>query len=228
MGYYDDPPIIVMKYYELGTLEDWILNNDKCPASQWTETFIHRIATNIANALNELHKKRMYHRDIKPQNVFMEIDGTGEINAVLGDFGSTLVSDDRLLGVAALKPLNPDALSIPFAAPELLIAWRDKAIGRITPKAFEKIDIYAFALTLFELLIRGYAWGPVSTKKIIALVLDGKRPDFPYTLSTHNFVVGFRNIISSCWAEEIRPTISEVLVRLQQLVPSNCTYIVQK
>src|SRR6185503_9067582 len=49
-----------------------------------------RIARDVADALSHAHERKVFHRDVKPSNVWITKDGT----AMLGDFGLALVADD--------------------------------------------------------------------------------------------------------------------------------------
>lgn len=76
-GMAEDLPYYVMRFYEGGTLADLIRTLGKLDLSQ----AIH-FAAQVADALDQIHAKKIIHRDVKPQNVLLE----GR-NAFLADFG---------------------------------------------------------------------------------------------------------------------------------------------
>ena len=69
---------IIMEFCENGNLHDFINKeiSDK-------ENLRDKIACQIINAVNSCHKEKIAHRDLKPQNIFLDKDW----NVKLGDFG---------------------------------------------------------------------------------------------------------------------------------------------
>ncbi|MBZ0279091.1 MAG: protein kinase [Anaerolineae bacterium] len=72
-----DPPYIVMRYLESGTLKE-VLDHGSVPH----EEMIYMLRQ-IAAALDYAHRRGIIHRDIKPSNIMIDQDG----NAFLTDFG---------------------------------------------------------------------------------------------------------------------------------------------
>lgn len=72
-----DPPYIVMRYVEGGTLKD-VLDRGKLPLSDT----LH-ILRQISAALDYAHRQKVIHRDIKPSNIMFDRDS----NVFLTDFG---------------------------------------------------------------------------------------------------------------------------------------------
>ncbi|MBI1278328.1 MAG: protein kinase [Anaerolineaceae bacterium] len=72
-----DPPYIVMRYLESGTLKG-VIDKGVLPH----EEIIHMLRQ-VAAALDYAHRNNVIHRDIKPSNVMLDQDG----NAFLTDFG---------------------------------------------------------------------------------------------------------------------------------------------
>src|SRR5688572_7231371 len=73
-----DPPYIVMRYLEGGTLEQALRERTRLPLSE-----IAHLMRQICAALDYAHCEGVIHRDIKPGNVLIDRDG----NAYLSDFG---------------------------------------------------------------------------------------------------------------------------------------------
>jgi serine/threonine-protein kinase len=73
-----DPPFIVMRFMESGTLKDVLDKGGALPLND--AAFMLR---QIASALDHAHRKGVIHRDIKPSNIMVDQDG----NAFLTDFG---------------------------------------------------------------------------------------------------------------------------------------------
>ena len=56
----------------------------------FTEREIQKLARDIVRGIDYLHKKKIIHRDIKPQNIFLDENGIAEI----GDYGWALKFPD--------------------------------------------------------------------------------------------------------------------------------------
>jgi len=68
-----------MEYMDSGSLTDLIESHHK----PFTENQIRYVVSQVAHALNYMHKNHMIHRDIKSDNVML--GSKGEMK--LGDFG---------------------------------------------------------------------------------------------------------------------------------------------
>lgn len=95
---------------------------------------IVRLGIDICKALEVCQKKKIIHRDIKPQNIFVSEDGDFK----LGDFGSARSLD-----------MTQDVMTIagswPYMAPEVV---KFEPYGK-------KADIYSLGTVLYELLNNG-------------------------------------------------------------------------
>lgn len=120
---------MVMEFLESQTLEEYILQRKKpLEPSEAID-----IGIKICEALDEIHKAGVVHRDISPDNLFVDENG----NVKIIDFGSARLSkedvDDRLI---MIKP--------GFAPPE--------QYERIEPEHDRQqgwVDIYALGATLY-------------------------------------------------------------------------------
>jgi len=104
------------------------------------------IAMQICRALSAAHAKGVVHRDMKPENVFLQRTGDGEEIVKIVDFG-----------IAQLKPSNEEAAAqsahrrltrtgMIFGTPEYMAP--EQASGK---HADLRCDIYAVGIILFEL-----------------------------------------------------------------------------
>src|SRR5215213_8978667 len=64
-----DPPYIVMRYMENGTLKD-VLNRQRLPLNE-----IGYLLRQTASALDYAHEQGIVHRDIKPSNIMLDKHG---------------------------------------------------------------------------------------------------------------------------------------------------------
>ena len=120
----------------------------------FSELEVFEWALQLCSALSFVHRSGIVHHDIKPQNILFAADGTIK----LGDFGVA----------------NRHAGTTPFLPPEVLLRER---VSRTDPR----IDIYAFGLTLLQMLTGRHPFIGVSTEEAIEIRI---RHDFvPASLS---------------------------------------------
>jgi protein kinase-like protein len=93
-------------------------------------TVVARLGQEMAAALSAGHRHGVLHRDIKPQNILLEPDGT----ARLADFGSA-----RLDGHATLTATGAAVGTLDYMAPEVFRGQRGDA----------RSDLYSLGLTLY-------------------------------------------------------------------------------
>ena len=140
-----------------------------------------------------------------------------EDRAVISDFGvadvmgAALRPGHRL--VAALTNPGVVGLTPAYAAPELY----DRVRG-ITAPSDAAIDVFAFAITLLEMLIRKQPWKSqgVDKSEIQILVYAGKRPQIdPEVRQNEPELVG---LIEACWSHNPmhRPAFSDIYNKLSR------------
>ncbi|MBI4818289.1 MAG: serine/threonine protein kinase [Deltaproteobacteria bacterium] len=96
---------------------------------------VARLGAEIARALTVAHRAGTLHRDVKPQNVLIELSESGALGrARLVDFGSA-----RLEGEASLTRTGGFVGTLDYAAPEVLAGERGDA----------RSDVYGLGMTLF-------------------------------------------------------------------------------
>jgi serine/threonine protein kinase/tetratricopeptide (TPR) repeat protein len=124
-----DPPYIVMRYLEGGTLKQ-VQQQGTVPRAE----FLY-ILRQLAGALDYAHRQGVVHRDLKPSNVMIDREG----NAFLTDFGIA-----RATGVGADLTGTGFMVGTPgYMAPEQ--ARGDGAIDKAA-------DIYSLGVMAFEVL----------------------------------------------------------------------------
>jgi serine/threonine-protein kinase len=123
-----DPPYIVMRYLESGTLKD-VLDQGKVPYEE-----IVYMMRQIASALDYAHRQGIIHRDIKPSNIMIDAEG----NAFLTDFGIA-----RMTEVGQGLTQTGYAVGTPgYMAPEQGMG------GEVDGRA----DVYSLGVMLFQML----------------------------------------------------------------------------
>ncbi|MEQ8671921.1 MAG: protein kinase [Aggregatilineales bacterium] len=123
-----DPPYIVMRYLESGTLKD-VLEQGALPLRE--AAFMLQ---QITSALDYAHRQGVIHRDIKPSNIMIDADG----NAFLMDFGIARVGDQK-------EGLTQTGFAVGtpgYMSPE-------QALGESVDS---RTDIYALGVVLFQMI----------------------------------------------------------------------------
>jgi serine/threonine-protein kinase len=124
----DGTPYIVFEYVEGETLKDRIRRLGRLPVGEAVA-----YAIEVARALGAAHDHQIVHRDVKPQNVLIDEEGTAKVT----DFGIArslteegLTADGRVLGTTD------------YVSPE-------QALGQdVGPQS----DLYSLGVVLFEML----------------------------------------------------------------------------
>ena len=122
-----DPPFIVMRYLEGGTLKDILDRDSTIPLGE-----IAHLTKQIAAALDYAHRRGVIHRDIKPSNVMIDPEG----NTYLMDFGIARFEQGEALTRTGLTVGTPV-----YMAPE-------QGMGEMVDA---RTDIYALGVMVFEM-----------------------------------------------------------------------------
>lgn len=128
----NNPPYIVMRYVEGGTLKD-ILSKGALPLGDTAH-----LLRSLAEALDYAHRQGVIHRDIKPSNIMLDESG----NVFLMDFGIA-----RLANISVEKTqLTQTGFSVGtpgYMSPE-------QAMG--TDQIDNRTDIYALGVLIYRIL----------------------------------------------------------------------------
>jgi serine/threonine protein kinase len=134
-GEYDGQLWITMDY--INGMDLALQMAQRYPAGMPVELVVP-IATAVASALDNAHKKSLLHRDVKPANIIVADFGTDDMSVFLADFGIARHTDD----ISGLTSTNIAVGTVSYAAPEQLMG--DPMDGRA--------DQYALAATTYHLL----------------------------------------------------------------------------
>mmetsp|Transcript_12146 Transcript_12146/g.15907 ORF Transcript_12146/g.15907 Transcript_12146/m.15907 type:complete len:350 (+) Transcript_12146:107-1156(+) len=145
------------------------------------------MAIDIAKAMQYLHNRDpcIIHRDLKSMNLLMSNSGVLK----LCDFG-------------LVKTKNTTAGTPCYMAPELL---KNSFFNK-------KVDVYAFAILLWEILEEQIPFCNCEPQEIMKLVGDGERPHLSMGYNEE-----VRCLIQDCWAQDPadRPDFDEILGSLE-------------
>jgi len=145
-------PYIVFEYVEGETLKERIRRHGRLPIDEALA-----YAIEIGRALHLAHQRAIVHRDIKPQNVLIDEEGSAKVT----DFGIArsldeegLTADGRVLGTTD------------YVSPE-------QALGHdVNPQS----DIYSLGVVLFEMLTGDV---PFHGENQVAVAMKHVREDLP-------------------------------------------------
>ncbi|UGS33685.1 protein kinase domain-containing protein [Capillimicrobium parvum] len=148
----DNTPYIVLEYIEGQTLKDCIRRKGRLPIPEAIA-----YAIEIARALEAAHARAIVHRDVKPQNVLIDSEGSAKVT----DFGIArtlteegLTADGRVLGTTD------------YVSPE-------QALGHpVTGQS----DIYSLGIVLYEMLTGEV---PFRGENQVAVAMKHVREDLP-------------------------------------------------
>lgn len=153
------------------------------------------VVERVALGMAQLHAKHVIHRDLKAANILLDDDDMPRIC----DFG--LVGFKR-----AGTPHTGFVGTIQWMAPELL---------RSSPYYDEKVDVYSFAMMLYEILTMKEPYLGMSQDQIVMGVIErGLRPE----LASHYGPPGLIDLIEQCWAENPveRPSFDQIAYLLMK------------
>lgn len=180
---------IYSEYLPNKTLIEQLKQEDE--SKQLTATQKTIIIYGIASAMSYLHKKKIVHRDLKPENVFLN----SNFEPVISDFGLSKICTDDITMTSRLGTPY-------FMAPELFD--EDNTVTN-------KIDVYAFAITLLSVFTTNYKFDgrqPRSINQLMNNILNGKRYKIP-----SNVPKFYQDLINRCWLNDPakRPSFDEIV-----------------
>ncbi len=121
------------------------------------ERVVKHLTAQLVSALRYLHAVGIFHRDVKPENILLDIQG----NAKIADFGLS----SRKEGVSPQNGLLTQCGSPPYAAPEVFL------YGGI--EYGSTCDWWSLGVVVFELLAGNLPWLPPLSAKDIQELYTG-------------------------------------------------------
>jgi len=157
-GYSETPAIILMKFYQFGSMADFIHGaGNVSNAYYYSKRGAVRLAWFLCQSLEVMHSAGYVHSDIKPGNVLLDTDSNGGLITVLSDFGICQIVDPTVLRVKAFRVSQAIGASLSYAAPEVLMFLKSP-IPLNADENLKKTDIYSLACVMYELFTRRVPW----------------------------------------------------------------------
>jgi sterile alpha motif and leucine zipper-containing kinase AZK len=185
---------VVTEHAARGSLADVLRDHTvSFPPSRLLE-----MAVDGASGLDFLHQSNVVHRDLKTANMLVMESWALKIC----DFGLSRRFDDDM----AAADMTGNLGTVCYAAPELLSGERYS----------EKIDVYSYAVCLWELATRRVPFQGVGSGRIAMSVVSGMRPQIPLSIGP-----ALSQIIVDSWHEmpRLRPPFHALVERLRGLEP---------
>jgi eukaryotic-like serine/threonine-protein kinase len=186
-------PYIVFEYVEGETLKDRIRRHGSLEVSEAVA-----YAIEIARALGAAHERGIVHRDVKPQNVLIDEEGSAKVT----DFGIA-----RTLGLEGLTAEGRVLGTTDYVSPE-------QALGhQVTGQS----DIYSLGVVLFEMLTGRV---PFSGENQVSVAMKHVREDMPDVQVLRPEVSStLAAVIDRATAKDLRrrhPTVRELISDLEE------------
>ena len=240
IGYSEQPYIILMKFYPLGSLDVLLYKSQQVPvlaSIRLSSLLAMQFAIDIARGLQAIHAAGFVHSDLKvsslylaltadtfqPHNILLESPATGgRIVCVITDFGFTNVLTRKALLVNEFQKSAVQGTSLCYAAPETLNSTRANASSSLP--ALQSVDQFSFGIIICELATRLAPWIAMKDpNEVIQRVCSGQRPfrlqEFEHVANTP--LRDLISIVDLCWAQDpsARAPVSIILQNLEALIP---------
>ncbi|KAL0662254.1 hypothetical protein Bca4012_099091 [Brassica carinata] len=181
---------VVVEYVSGGTLKHYLIRNRR---KKLAFKVVIKLALDLSRGLSYLHSEKIVHRDVKTENVLLDVQS----NLKIADFG-----------VARVEALNPKDMTgetgtLGYMAPEVIDG---KPYNR-------RCDVYSFGICLWEIYCCDMPYPDLSFVDVSsAVVLHNLRPEIPRCCPTV-----LANIMKKCWDgnPQRRPEMEEVVKMLE-------------
>ncbi|MGE0326919.1 MAG: serine/threonine protein kinase [Polyangiaceae bacterium] len=130
-----------------------------------------RIALQICRALSAAHTKGVVHRDMKPENVFLQRVADGEEIVKIVDFGIAQLRSNEEAEKAQPTRRRLTKTGMIFGTPEYMSP--EQAAGK---KADQRVDIYATGIILYEMFTGAVPFTGETFMAVLAAHLNDSPP----------------------------------------------------
>ena len=178
----DESMAMVTKLYAC-SLKDFIVGGQQDISSSMALSF----ASDILQGLKALHDFSIAHMDIKPHNCLIELQdgarGGMSWRVVVSDLGNAMiVSAERENRVRGRTKVLSGGISFRYSCLEQFILCESALEKSLTPEEYYNMDIFAFAMTAFEILTRTPPYPDLDYQSVRAKLVAGEYPKLPMIL----------------------------------------------
>jgi hypothetical protein len=154
-------PILLTPYSSIGSLETVLsaVRSNK-PPPIWTDATKLRLIVSLVSGLNYLHKKGIVHRELKPNDLIVDSDGSLRICG----YATSIFEEHKYTTASQFG--DPS-----YAAPEV---YDDELEGKKTRDP--KTDVFSFGLIVFEILCGQKVFSPTMSAAAIMRKAQSDRP----------------------------------------------------
>ena len=181
------PLLIVTEFIPKGSLFAALRHRPGSPSLTGTHKTL--IALGVAKGMATLHAKGIIHRDLKSLNVLLD----DKLLPCICDFGVSRFADEKS------QLLTKDVGTPHWMAPELFMSQ----------KYTNKVDVYAYAILLWEMVTETVPFkGKSGVQIALAVCQNRERPAFPSHVPK-----ALKQFISACWHQDPdkRPTFEQIV-----------------
>ena len=192
---------IIMEYASNGSLRKYLNKNNEL-----SKVFVHNTIYDIAFAMEVLHENKIYHRDLKSDNVLLD----GKLHAKVCDFG--LSKAKKLMTTSSGGGRSSTSVGTPaFKSPE---EFRSKKKQK-NKYDEAKCDVYAFGITMWEIITCQKPWEEEEDDiyGLMDAVRDGDRPEYDKNKKIEQYGQLCIDTMEHCWKQDPndRPTFALVV-----------------
>ena len=144
--------------------------------------FFKKVTVEMAKGLKKIHEKKVMHRDIKPDNIFMKnyndyYNDLDKLEIKIGDFGcSIFIKDNNSEGIGTVF----------YSAPEIIQGLEYD----------EKCDIWSFGITLYELYFGCLPYGVDPSLNEILTIIDNPKEFILRKSNIPNLDIFFKKVLA--------------------------------
>lgn len=192
-------PVIITEYIPNGSLASVVecFNNEEEEdelhlREKWNDTLALITVYGVASGMAYLHENHIIHRDMKPENVLLDYNLYPRIT----DFGLSKIFEENS------NYQSMQAGTCQYMAPEII---QDSNYDI-------SVDVYAYAVIIYEVLTKSFAYSDMPIVQVINRVTYGYRPPIPPSMPP-----AYKSLIESCWAQNARqrPTFREIVNKIE-------------
>ena len=189
---------IVMEYCDLGDLKGLLKKESKRGVPSLLASRTWSLFLQICLGLDDIHRKKILHRDMKTANVFLSSSSSRpNVECVkIGDMGVA-----KLLGTSSAFA-NTVVGTPYYLSPELC---EDKPYN-------DKSDVWALGVILYECLTLKHPFEARNQCALILKIIKGKYPPVPDECGADK---GLKDLLAKCLTHDSkkRPSVAEILDR---------------